>query len=228
MNSLEIQERQRFTICHEIAHILLDLPSSHEEVPSWAYAKRHPNEVACDPFAVELLMPYQQWLSTVPKEEPSLELIQYMADEFGTSFPAAASRFASLSDIPCAFVTMERGYVRYTTRSLQLKRVGAWISPRSSIPSDSVAHRLRTSSVNSTVTAKIAQDIWFENWEKGLDLWELARHYQPMDTTISLLWFDSEDLPEVEVNRFGTRIKDNEDLSELTGELPWPGRNKRH
>src|SRR5690606_7992923 len=145
-------------------------------------------------------MPYQQWLSAVPKEEPSLELIQYMADEFGTSFPAAASRFASLSDIPCAFVTMERGSVRYAVRSIQLKRVGAWISPRSSIPSGSVAHRLRTSRVNSTDTAEVAQDVWFENWEKGLDLWELARHYQPMDTTISLLWFDSEDLPEVEVN----------------------------
>lgn len=103
VNSLETEERQRFTICHEIAHIVLDLESSHKEVPSWSYAKRHPNEIACDTFAAELLMPYQQWLSLVPKEEPSLELIQRMADLFGTSFPAAASRFACLSDMPCAF-----------------------------------------------------------------------------------------------------------------------------
>jgi hypothetical protein len=112
VNSLETEERQRFTVCHEIAHIVLGLESSHDEVPSWSYAKRHPNEIACDTFAAELLMPYQQWLSAVPKEEPSLELIQHMADLFGTSFPAAASRFASLSDMPCAFVTMERGAVR--------------------------------------------------------------------------------------------------------------------
>ena len=69
VNSLEPDERQRFTICHEIAHIVLDLASSHEEVPSWSYAKRHPNEIACDTFAAELLMPYQLWLSLVPKEE---------------------------------------------------------------------------------------------------------------------------------------------------------------
>jgi Zn-dependent peptidase ImmA (M78 family) len=100
VNSLETDERQRFTVCHEIAHIVLGLESSHEEVPSWSYAKRHPNEIACDTFAAELLMPYQQWLSAAPKEEPSLELIQHMADLFGTSFPAAASRFASLSDMP--------------------------------------------------------------------------------------------------------------------------------
>ncbi len=227
VNSLETDERQRFTICHEIAHIVLGLESSHEEVPSWSYAKRHPNEIACDIFAAELLMPYQLWLSAVPKEEPSLELIQRMADLFSTSFPAAASRFASLSDIPCAFVTMERGAVRYAARSTSLRQAGAWISPRSVIPVNSVAYRIRSSGVSTTETGEVCQDVWFDNWEKGLDLWELSRHYARTDTTISLLWFDGEDLTEVEVNRFGARVEDDGGLPELTGELPWPGRNRR-
>jgi Zn-dependent peptidase ImmA (M78 family) len=227
VNSLETDERQRFTICHEIAHIVLDLASSHDEVPSCSYAKRHPNEIACDAFAAELLMTYQQWLSLVPKEEPSLELIQHMADLFGTSFPAAASRFASLSDIPCAFVTMERGAVRYAARSTTLRQAGAWISPRSVIPVGSVAHRIRSTGNSSTETDEVSQDVWFDNWERGLDLWELSRHYARTDTTMSLLWFDSEDMPEVEVNRFAIRIEDDGGLSELTGELPWPGRRRR-
>lgn len=227
VNSLETEERQRFTICHEIAHIVLDLPSSHEEVPSWSYAKRHPNEIACDTFAAELLMPYRQWLSLAPKEEPSLELVQHMADMFGTSFPAAASRLASLNPIPCAFVTMERGVVRYAARSTALRQAGAWISPKSVIPIGSVAHRIRTSQNSTTETDEVSQDVWFDDWEKGLDLWELSRHYARTDTTISLIWFDSEDLPEVEVNRFGTRVKDDGGLAELTGELPWPGRSRR-
>lgn len=227
VNSQETDERQRFTICHELAHIVLDLASSHEEVPSWSYAKRHPNEIACDTFAAELLMPYQQWQSIVPNEEPSLKLIQHMADLFGTSFPAAASRFACLSDIPCAMVTMERGAVRYAARSTALRQAGAWISPRSTIPVGSVAHRIRSSGNSSTETDEVSQDIWFNNWKKGLDLQELSRHYARTDTTISLLWFDSEDLPEVEVNRFGTRIEDDGGLTELTGELPWPGRSRR-
>ena len=227
VNSLETEERQRFTICHEIGHIVLGLESSHEEVPSWSYAKRHPNEIACDAFAAELLMPYQQWLSKVPSEEPSLELILEMAQFFGTSFPAAASRFASLSDMPCAFVTMERGQVRYAARSTALRNVGAWVSPRSKIPVGSVAHQIRSSENNSTKTGEVPQDLWFDNWEKGLDLWELSRHYTRTDTTISLLWFDSDELPEREVSRFGTRTEDDGGLAELTGELPWPGRSKR-
>ncbi len=227
VNSLETEERQRFTICHEIAHIVLDLESSHEEVPSWSYAKRHPNEIACDTFAAELLMPYQQWLSAVPKEEPSLDLIHQMADLFGTSFPAAASRFASLSDLPCAFVTMERGAVRYVARSTALRQAGAWIPARSVIPAGSVAHRIRSSGDSATETGEVSQDVWFDNWEKGLPLYEISRHYARTDTTTSLLWFDSDDLPEVDVNRFGARIEDDGGLAELTGQLPWPGRSKR-
>ena len=227
VNATETEERQRFTICHEIAHILLNLPSSHDEVPSWSYAKRHPNEIACDTFAAELLMPYQQWLSAAPKGEPSLELVQHMASLFGTSFPAAASRFASLCEIPCAFVTMERGVVRYAARSTSLRKAGAWISPRSSIPVGSVAHRIRSIGNSFIETDEVSQDIWFDNWEKGAYLWELARHYTRSDTTISLLWFDSEDLPEVEINRFGARIENDGGLAELTGELPWPGKRKR-
>lgn len=227
VNSLETEERQRFTICHEIAHIVLCLESSHEEVPSWSYAKRHPNEIACDIFASELLMPYRLWLSAIPKDAPSFELIQHMADLFGTSFPAAASRFANLKDTPCAFITMEHGAVRYASRSTSLRQAGAWISPRSIIPTGSVAHRVRSSGNSTSETGEVSQDVWFDNWEKGLDLLELSRHYARTDTTISLLWFDFDDLPQVEVGRFGRRVEDDTGLPELTGELPWPGRNRR-
>lgn len=227
VNSLEVEQRQRFTVCHEIAHIILKLPSSHEEVPSWAYAKRDPNEIACDTFAAELLMPYKQWLSALPNKEPSLQLIQHMAETFGTSFPATASRFASLSDIPCAFVTMEGGGIRYAVRSTALRRVGAWIGAKSSIPQESLSHRLRVAGSNATDELEVAQDIWFDNWEKGLELTEIARYYEHTDTNIALLWFDNDDLPEVEVDRFGVRVEDDGGLAELTGELSWTGKGKR-
>ncbi|MFD2274637.1 ImmA/IrrE family metallo-endopeptidase [Undibacterium arcticum] len=167
VNSLESEERQRFTVCHEIAHIVLKLPSLHDELPSWSYAKRDINEVTCDIFAAELLMPYKMWKDKVPKEEPSITVIEYMAAEFKTSFPAAASRYANLADIPCAFVTMERGMVRYAARSTSLRRALAWIPPKTPIPAGSVAHRLRAAGITHIETDEVAQDVWFENWEKG-------------------------------------------------------------
>lgn len=227
VNSLESDERQRFTICHEVAHIALELPSSHEEVPLWAFAKRHPDEMACDTFAAELLMPYKEWLSKVPKEEPSISIIEKMAEEFGTSFPAAASRYASLNIRPCAFVTMEKGIVKYSIFSTSLRNAKAWITQRSPIPQGSIAYRLREAGESGIEDGEIDQDIWFENWEKGLLLWECSRHYASTDTTVALLWLEDDELPEVEVNRFGTRVEEDGGLAELTGELPWPGHSKR-
>jgi len=58
INANDRCERQNFTICHELAHIILGLPSEHGSDPWWSYAKRSPNEIACDVFAAELLLPY--------------------------------------------------------------------------------------------------------------------------------------------------------------------------
>src|SRR4029077_8302509 len=57
VNGNDSEERQRFTACHEAAHIDLDLPSEHAELPWWSYAKRSPNEILCDVYAAELLLP---------------------------------------------------------------------------------------------------------------------------------------------------------------------------
>lgn len=76
-------------------------------------------------------------------------------------------------------------------------------------------------------TGEIAQDIWFENWQTGLDMYEMSRHYRSTDTTTSLLWFEEEELPEREFDRFGRQVDQDEELKELTGELPWPGKKRR-
>jgi Zn-dependent peptidase ImmA (M78 family) len=227
VNLRESIERQRFTVCHEIAHVVLGLPSTHDGVPSWSYAKRHPNEIACDWFAAELLMPYEQWLAAVPKGEPSLAVIDCLAGEFRCSYPAAASRYAMLARMPCAFVTMEHGAVRYAARSTALRRAKAWIPPRTPIPQGSVAYRLRADGQSHTDTDTVAQDIWFQEWQSGLDMNEMSRHYRSSDTTTSLLWFEEEELPEREFDRFGRRVEEDEGLTELTGELPWPGKRRR-
>ena len=57
VNSKDLKERQRFTVCHEIAHIVLGLPSDHKTSPGWSYAKKSLGEILCDVFAAELLLP---------------------------------------------------------------------------------------------------------------------------------------------------------------------------
>lgn len=228
VNSLESQARQNFTVCHEIAHIVLGLPSDHREVPPWSSAKRDANEWMCDLFAAELLMPYVLWRKSLPAAELSQTLIESMATEFECSFPAAASRYATLADHPCAYVTMSHGTVRFAAMSTSLRAAGARVLLRSPVPPQSLACEMRAASLSGFRQDTVEQDVWFDEWDKGSDMLELARHDAVRDAAISLLWFSGEDLPEREVGRFGIRTpEDDGGLPELDGQLPWPSGKRR-
>ena len=56
VNANDRPERQRFTVCHEIAHIVLGLQSDHKTQPWWS-AKKPLAERLCDTFAAELILP---------------------------------------------------------------------------------------------------------------------------------------------------------------------------
>jgi hypothetical protein len=222
INSSESRERQRFTICHEVAHIVLGLPSAHGEVPSWSYAKRDPNETWCDIFASELLMPYELFEQQISDGDPSIEVIEALAVHFSASFPATASRYASLVKFPCAHVIMDRGVVRYASPNAPFRRRGIRMSMKCPIPQGSIAVRLRQAGESSSAVGQVAQDIWLENCEDGYELWELSRHYAKFDQTISVLWCTEDELPAGEVDRFNRRVGDADDgLEELTGVLSW-------
>lgn len=228
VNSSETPERQRFTVCHEIAHIILQLPSTHGEQPSWFLAKRDLNEVWCDVFAAELLMPYQQFKQKIPDGNPTVDVIEGLANAFGASFPATASRYASLVSFPCAYITMDRDVVRYAGPNALLRRKGIRLATKCPIPLGSVAQHLRAEGKSTTAIEQVAQDVWFERCEGDGDLWELSRHYGKFDQTISLIWCNEEELPRGEVDRFNQRVEEEEGgLEELTGVLTWEKRGRR-
>ena len=222
VNDAESEERRRFSICHEIGHIVLGLPTAHSEQVSWAYAKRHINEIQCDWFATELLMPHGAFSKRMPADDPCVSAIEELADAFGASFPATASRYASLASFPCAYVTMEGGIVRYAAVNTSLRRRGVRVPWKCPIPPGSIAHRLRGERTRATDMGQVAQDVWFENCDSGYDVWEMSRHYGDFDETIALLWCSEDELPRGEVDRFNRRIdEDDGGIEELTGEITW-------
>jgi len=225
VNSNDSDERQRFTACHEAAHIYLELPSEHAELPWWSYAKRSPNEIACDVFASELLLPYKLFKPLVDKSEISLAVVDGLAHNFAASAMATGSRFATFVGAPCAFILSERGKVRFASRSKTLREANAWVHPRSALPSGSVCERLRAGgSYNGP--EEIEANIWFNSWERGGVLLEDARHIVRWDQTVALIWFEDEEVPAPTRDRRG-REERTLGLAELDGVLPWPGRRRR-
>ena len=225
VNANDREERQRFTACHEIAHIILELPSEHKELPWWSYAKRPPNEIFCDVFAAELLLPYTLFKPFVDKANMSLAAIDDLADRFMASTMATGSRFATMARAPCAFVLSEQGKVRYASRSTALRDAKAWIPSRMVLPQGSVSERIRAGGTCNG-PEEIGADVWFTDWERGGELLEDARHLKQWDQTIALLWFEDEEVPSPEQDRH-RREEEEFGLAELDGILPWPGKKRR-
>jgi hypothetical protein len=228
-NGKDSAERQRFTICHELAHIVLGLPSDHAELPSSSYVKRSQAEVFCDIFAAELLLPFWLFKPMADKAEISFAAVDSLAARFVASASSTGSRFAAVVKAPCAFVLSEKGKVRYVSRSIALRDAGAWIAPRIEMPQSSLSAKLRAGAAGCG-PQEIDADEWFQDWERGGTLLEEARHLDRWDQTLTLLWFEDEEIPPLRRGeRENSSLTEEEEqlLPELDGVLRWPGKKRR-
>jgi len=231
-NSNDRSERQRFTVCHEVAHLRLGLPSQHENLPWWSYAKRPIAEILCDVFAAELLLPYDLFHPVAEKASIGLSSIDELAECFQASVTATGSRYAYVVNAPVAFVLSEQGKVRYASRSKPLRDAPAWIPPRLEMPEGSLSKSVRA---GTSIESRDAVDagLWFSEWERGGTLLEEVRHLAQWDQTLTLLWFEDEEVPGRKVRDDRGEIheeEENEDdalLKELDGQLRWPGKRRR-
>jgi hypothetical protein len=221
VNAKDLEERRRFTVCHEIAHIILCLPSDHKAVPWWSYAKRSADEILCDVFAAELLLPGRLFKAVAEKEEVCFSTVTNLAARFAASLTATGSRFATVISSPCAFVLSEQGRVRYTSRSTVLREANAWIPPRAGLPRGSVSERVRAGDVCDG-PEEIDAGLWFSDWERGGVLLEEARYLNRWDQTLTLLWFEDEEVPPPKRGE-----EEEREVEELDGILPWPGKSRR-
>jgi hypothetical protein len=111
------EDRQRFTIAHEIGHyMLLDnkvAPSvcSFEDVGTWRSDSR--KERAADIFAAELLLPDQEVRSLISAQAITFRTAELIKNTYNVSFTAAAYRCVELSNDECALVVTVKGVVKH-------------------------------------------------------------------------------------------------------------------
>ncbi|MFG1204538.1 ImmA/IrrE family metallo-endopeptidase [Xanthobacter aminoxidans] len=224
VNCAHDSRRQRFSVCHEVAHEVLGIAADHTS-PRWSFARRPPGEIACDVFAAELLLPFKVFKPRVDAVGMNFAAISGLADEFDASLTSTGSRFATFSRELCAFVLSEDGKVRYCARSTSLRDAKAWVRIGMDLPSDSYSARVRAG-VAVSGPEEAEPDQWFEDWERDGVFYEDVRHLGAWDQTLTLLWFDDEDLPPPRSERKRWE-EETFGLRELDGELPWPGKSKR-
>lgn len=231
VNGNHREERQRFTVLHELAHIVLELPSQHHGAKLstselLSYRRRPKEEILCDTFAAECLLPYDQFKKDVQDIDVSMDEVKELAKRYKASVTSTGSRFAVNCNVPCAFVLMEDGTTRYASMSKFLRERKGWIDLGTPIPKGSVAERITRGTSITQDYDELPADVWFTNGVKGFDLLaEESLRLQEWDQCVSLLWFDESLTPSHE------RHRHNEDeeplLEELDGILPWPSKKRR-
>jgi hypothetical protein len=124
LNSNErLLSRQRFTLAHEIAHIVLsqetgnEITESHREVGENTRGRRDSLEKLCDTLAAQFLMPRALFLQYAPPW--NVGSIPRLARQFETSILATAIRFAELMPTACV-LTIWRPDRKSTDRLLPM------------------------------------------------------------------------------------------------------------
>jgi len=128
-NARSPRQRQRFTIGHELGHMMLpshrsDLFKCSQEDMSAYENRRDPAkqmEIEANRFSSELLMPKAVFGARARAlKAPELAHVQALAGDFETSMEATARRYIALSDYACAVVFSKDRTVRYSARSREL------------------------------------------------------------------------------------------------------------
>ncbi|MDF1896684.1 ImmA/IrrE family metallo-endopeptidase [Rahnella contaminans] len=217
--------RQRFTILHEIAHHVLELPSVHgSSVPSdelECFKSRPPEEVLCDTFAAECLVP---WLLIQPfatQSDFTHENLTVLSDFFQASRSCVASRFAQVSNDHLAFIVAEEGIVQYAITSRGLREAKIWITKMIHIPRNSAAAKAMELASGQVMTADLDGLDWSasENASRFV-CYEEATYYALKKQTQSIVLFE-----EIVKTSSGTkresRSEDDDLLEELSGYPGW-------
>ncbi len=155
--------RKRFAIAHELGHWELDGSVNQLSVctaDDISGSRTVASEVVANALAGELLMPTRLMAPRCNEENPALELVCQIAEEFCTTVTATALRFVEECQEMCVAVFSQNRKVKWWKA-----REGApvWIERGQAIDNRSSAW----APVSGSVMEPVETEAWFPDWEGG-------------------------------------------------------------
>jgi Zn-dependent peptidase ImmA (M78 family) len=180
--------RRRFTIAHELGHWELHAAYSQflcdaEDMRDYG---RSPLEVEANCFAAELLMPNSHFRAACGNHEPSMALIETLADDFQTTLTSTAIRFADVSKRRVVIVYYQNNVVRWSysdpKKKLPFVLAGRCVPDYSSATLDS--------NEVATEMDHYEEGNWFPELSYGKeDVSEETKRMSNLKGGLTLLWF---------------------------------------
>lgn len=190
-------ERQRFTIAHELGHLILhrgqqqsfncDKESVYSGVDTIRAIERE-----ADDFASNLLMPGDLLRDWISNQRIDLHVLSAIAKRFQVSFEALCIRFIKFTTQRAILVYWDNGYVKYEWRSSSAVKTRAKIR-RSGDPAEPPSGTL---AADASVTQEwdgmeMSAATWCPEEAQHMKLREFKHSYTTRDRVLTLLLLES-------------------------------------
>jgi hypothetical protein len=201
-------ERQRFTLAHELKHVLVDVPGglireqdgvllhsdATDAVGAGMWSSNRDIEATADQFASEFLMAESAFSQMLLGKPMSIASLGEVASAFGVSVTAAATKWASCSEGRCALLEIREGKLYRFVLSPGLRatpRRSRWLDVKAKIsPRTRTAAWLRGElDFGLGGVSRIPAAEWLQGASAGQELCEDVLHVPLGDRLYALIWF---------------------------------------
>jgi Zn-dependent peptidase ImmA (M78 family) len=195
--NIEYIGKKRFTIAHEIGHLILHRgvqPVFLDNDATLEYFKKGHQETEANEFASELLMPEEQFREECKGKKFSPDFLRYLSEKFQTSITSTVYRYFEHGNQPICLVYSHNNKVLYWKRPEGYDHFLIDYT-RMSPPEDSVAAEFfREDKIYPRNQSK--QQIWKSTWF-DLKSWENDNNYKfyeyciitpRYNTVLSVIW----------------------------------------
>jgi hypothetical protein len=190
-------ERQRFTIAHELGHLILhrgqqqsfncDKESVYSGIDTIRTIERE-----ADDFASNLLMPGDLLRDWISNQRIDLRVLSAIAKRFQVSFEALCIRFIKFTTQRAILVYWDNGFVKYEWRSSSAIKTRARIrrtdDPQEPLPGTLAADASVTQEWDGT---EMSAAIWCPEEAQHMKLREFKHSFGARDRVLTLLLLES-------------------------------------
>lgn len=214
--------RKRFTIAHELGHLMLEGASAaciSSDIGQWSDTKK--SEKDADEFAAELLIPSDEVQSLINSEKPSLQLISRVAEQYETSLSASAWRYCDIVSVPCAIIWSTNRVIQWLRKS---DSFNFFLRRGVNVPEGSYALVAYKGERLPEGPEPVPAAEWIEHPRllEGAEIWEQSLKLPYYDSVITLLWAKREITKE---ERDDDSLLEELDPEEFTlRRKRWPGK----
>lgn len=194
-------QRKRFSIAHELGHLEMHRYKSNltictaQDLNNWEVRQGDTDlEHEANQFASMLLLPERFFAHLCKKEEPSLNFISELADDFEVSLTATAIRYLRFCGEPCAVVFSQVGCTRWFQSSKEFADIGVFIEVQSRLDPSSLAASFFKKGKIQREPKRVRASAWFAPGKYRDDAtileqsWPLPRY----NAVLTLLWIDDD------------------------------------